>query len=73
MENNTSLRKAVNEKCKDCSYDPDEIGMGSWRNQVLHCSVRICPLYSFRPLPVGMKYRDEKYLEELPEESENNT
>lgn len=63
-----SLRKCVNDKCKDCSYDPDEIGSGSWRNQVLHCRVRSCPQYPVRPLPTGIKYRDEQYFQELPEE-----
>ena len=64
-----SFRKAINEKCKSCSYDPGDIGTGSWRNQVLHCCVKECPLYAVRPLPVGMKYLDKSYLEALPKET----
>ena len=64
-----SFRKAINEKCKSCSYDPGDAGVGSWRSQVLHCCVKVCPLYAVRPLPVGMKYLDKSYLEALPGEA----
>lgn len=42
-----SMRKAINEKCKDCIYDPME--KGSWRKQVSLCSCTDCPLYPVRP------------------------
>lgn len=65
----TGMRKAVNDKCKDCSYANDDSGAGSWRNQVLHCSVPSCALYPFRPMPVGFKYRNDPYLKALPNEA----
>lgn len=42
-----SLRKQINEKCKDCIYDPDSIG--TWRQQVTLCSTKTCALYDVRP------------------------
>ena len=44
-----SLRKAINDKCKDCIYDP--LAPGTWRQQVYMCAVPECPLYSVRPGP----------------------
>ena len=42
-----SLRKAINEKCKDCIYD--KLGEGNWRQQVTACTCTTCPLYPVRP------------------------
>lgn len=42
-----SLRKAINEKCKDCIYD--EIERGTWREQVTGCTIQSCPLWAVRP------------------------
>ena len=42
-----SLRKAINQNCKDCVYD--EIAAGTWRQQVTLCSVKSCALYDVRP------------------------
>ena len=42
-----SLRKAINEKCKDCIYD--KCAPGNWKQQVTLCSVKSCPLYEVRP------------------------
>ena len=44
-----SLRKAINEKCKECIYD-DSPGNGNWRQQVTACTAKTCPLYRVRPL-----------------------
>lgn len=44
-----SLRKAINDKCRDCIWDPT--GRGTWREQVFMCAVPECPLYSVRPGP----------------------
>ena len=41
------LRSAINDKCKDCIYDP--CAGGSWREQVTMCSAIDCPLWSVRP------------------------
>ncbi len=43
-----SLRKAINDKCRDCSYDP--YGKGNWRQQVTACTVTTCPLWPVRPV-----------------------
>ena len=42
-----SLRKAINQNCKDCVYD--EIATGTWRQQASLCSVKSCALYAVRP------------------------
>lgn len=45
-----SLRKAVNDKCKECIYDPRS--PGTWRKQVEDCTSRLCPLYQERPVQI---------------------
>jgi hypothetical protein len=52
-----SLRKAINAKCKDCTYDPKSHG-GTWRQQVETCAVTLCPLHPVRPLTVHKKRPD---------------
>ena len=42
-----SLRKAVNEKCRECIYDKQ--ASGTWRQQVEGCTSLDCPLYLVRP------------------------
>ena len=44
-----SMRKAINDKCKDCIYDP--LAGGTWREQVAQCSCVLCPLWELRPGP----------------------
>ena len=44
-----SLRKAINDKCRECVFDPE--GRGTWREQVYMCAVPNCPFYSVRPRP----------------------
>lgn len=44
-----SLRKAVNDKCKECIYD-QFAGIGNWRQQVEACTATTCPLYPVRPV-----------------------
>lgn len=58
-----SLRKAINDKCKDCIYDP-ESGMGTWRQQVDACGAVRCPLHPFRPRSKGVS----KLMEEIEED-----
>ncbi len=43
-----SLKKCVEAKCKDCTYD--QFAPGSWRAQVEDCRVRACPLWEVRPI-----------------------
>lgn len=42
-----SMRKAINDMCKDCIYD--EYEPGTWRAQVEACPCTECPLYQYRP------------------------
>ena len=44
-----SLRKCINEKCRDCIYD--SFAPGTWLQQVSLCSVKSCALYDVRPKP----------------------
>ena len=57
--NNTStrpsLRKAIDAKCRECIYCPDE--KGAWRQQVAACTVRYCPLFPVRPVPRDLMVR----------------
>lgn len=46
-----SLRERINEKCKDCIYDP--YGKGTWVAQVAQCTSASCPLFDVRPLQFG--------------------
>jgi len=43
-----SLRKAVNDKCRECLYDP--LSNGNWRQQITACTSPNCPLFPFRPI-----------------------
>lgn len=42
-----SLRKAIDAKCRDCTYDLK--AAGNWRVQTSLCSATECPLWPFRP------------------------
>ena len=42
-----SLRKRINQNCKDCIYDP--YAPGTWRQQVTLCSVKSCAFHDVRP------------------------
>ncbi len=46
-----SLRKRIDEKCKDCIYDPT--APGTWRQQVFLCSANSCPLWDVRAKPAS--------------------
>jgi len=48
MMEKLSLRKAIDDKCKSCIYDP--LAAGTWRQQVTLCSVTSCPLFPVRPV-----------------------
>ena len=57
-----SLRKAINEMCKECIYDP-LAGLGNWRQQVSACTMPRCPLYPVRPIS---KPKPEKGAKQAP-------
>jgi len=44
-----SLRKAINDKCRECIYDP-LCGGGNWRQQVMAYTSFKCPLFPVRPI-----------------------
>jgi len=48
-----SLRKVINDKCKECLYDPYD--KGTWRMQVESCTSPKCPIYPVRPKPIAKK------------------
>ena len=43
-----SLRKCIDENCRNCIYD--EQAKGTWRQQVTLCSVTSCAIYPVRPV-----------------------
>jgi len=51
-----SLRRAINDKCRDCIYDP--LAGGTWRKQVEECKCTRCPLWPVRPKTT--KKREDK-------------
>ncbi len=44
-----SMRKAIDEKCKDCIYDPEV--EGGWKQQVWACELQACALWPHRTKP----------------------
>ena len=59
-----SLRKAINDKCRECIYDPIG-GDGNWRQQVMACTAPKCPLYPVRPIS-----KPDNRAEKAPEAGE---
>lgn len=51
-----SLRKAINDKCRECIYDPH--AAGAWRQQVSACTSPDCPLYPVRPTTKAQSHQD---------------
>ena len=43
-----SLRKAVNAKCRECPYDPLDVGTAA--QQIAVCTDSDCPLHPVRPI-----------------------
>ena len=50
---------AINAMCCSCIYDPDALGVGSWRKQVEDCTSTDCPLYKYRPVTTGANKDEE--------------
>ena len=57
-----SYKKAVEEMCRACIYDPHQ--SGTWRKQVAACGNVNCPLFAVRPLP--RNYRRNRLPDENP-------
>jgi hypothetical protein len=47
-----SLRKAIDRKCKDCAYHPNN--GGTWRQQTAVCTAVSCSLWPVRPGPLDV-------------------
>lgn len=58
-----SLRKCIEEKCKDCTYDP--LAGGTWREQVELCRVTKCALWPVRPMTVATINLNRKTRQEV--------
>ena len=43
-----SRQKAINDKCRDCIYDPQ--APGNWRQQTGACTIKSCSLWPYRPV-----------------------
>ena len=54
----TSLRTAIDAKCKECIYDPYGCA-GTWRQQVAACTSPQCPLFPVRPKPTTETVTDD--------------
>lgn len=52
MNKRPSLRAAIDQNCKDCCYDPQLLGSGSWRGQVEACTVTKCAMFPVRPMMI---------------------
>jgi hypothetical protein len=61
-----SMRKAINEMCKACIYDPIG-GRGTWRQQTEACPTISCPLWPLRPIS-----RTEAQGDALVDDDEKN-
>lgn len=46
-----SLRKHINQNCKDCIYDSS--APGTWRQQVALCGIKSCPFWDIRAKPTS--------------------
>ena len=46
-----SLRKCIDQNCKDCIYDSS--APGTWRQQVSLCSIKSCPFWDIRARPTS--------------------
>lgn len=53
-----SLKKHIEQKCRDCTYDPQQAG--SWRSQVQECRVKACALWEVRPITMELMLRNRK-------------
>ena len=43
-----SLRKAINAMCRQCTYDPSDVGTAA--QQIAACTSKDCPLHPVRPI-----------------------
>lgn len=65
-----SRQWAINQKCRDCIYDPHG-GGGTWRQQVEACPSSTCALWDFRPKSKPHKSKISEETENEPENGSN--
>lgn len=53
-----SMRAAINAYCKDCTYDDEFKGGGTWREQTQACTITKCALWEFRPVSRPRKAKE---------------
>jgi hypothetical protein len=62
-----SRTKAINDKCRDCIYDPKSVG--TWREQVQACpSEKSCALWPYRPVAIATVNANRKPRAEKDEQ-----
>ncbi len=66
-----SRQKAINDKCRDCIYDPQ--APGNWRQQTGACTIKTCSLWPYRPVSTPDKRTSRIQAETGPELTEEST
>ena len=66
-----SYRKLIDEKCKDCTYDP--LDVGNWRQQTGDCRVKLCPLWHVRPKSNPHSRAESGHLQDIGNETDTMT
>jgi hypothetical protein len=56
-----SLKKCIEQHCKNCSYD--KAIEGTWRAQVESCTVQTCALWPVRPLTMETIIANRKVID----------
>ncbi len=64
----TSLRKAIDNMCKQCIYDPYP-GNGTWRQQVGACTSKDCALFEVRAKPTPERLKKNEDSDKKDEDS----
>ena len=59
-----SLRKAVNAKCRQCTYDPFDAGTAA--QQIAVCIDSDCPLHPVRPLTTATANFSARAITSIP-------
>ena len=60
-----SLKKLIEQKCKDCTYDHS--APKTWREQVEACTVSSCALWEVRPVTfaTASRTREDKRVDDV--------
>ena len=55
-----SRTSAINDKCRDCIYDP--LAGGTWRQQTEACRSKSCALWPYRPVTIDTVNKNRKSI-----------